>query len=288
MNSMTGYSYNEQQNDQASFSIELKSYNNRYLDVFVNLPSYLNPLEPEFRTLISSKVSRGRVELNMRYHELSDSLEMSLDEDAVEGYLNILNRLRDKAAISEPVTLSNLQQVEGLIRTDRKTDLDAVREMAMPILEKTLDSFLESRHREGQATLDDILAKLKRIESAVDTVSASAQSIEERVKENLVKRFQEVLGDEMDLQRVYTETAVLLVKYSVSEELERLKTHFAAFREMAAGGEPVGKKLDFLAQEMNREINTIGSKNIIAEVSQAVVDAKDALEQIREQLRNVE
>jgi len=288
MVSMTGYGYSEVQDDDASFSIELKSYNNRYLDIFINLPPFLSPLEPVIRDTIGKYVSRGRIELYLKYHTLQDSLELLLDEGAVDEYLALLNRLRDRAKIVEPITLLNLQQVEGLIKSHKKIDLEKVERQILPILKKTLESFVKSRKKEGVATSKDILKNIKKIESSLLLIENRADEIEEKIKSSIIARFNEMLGDNIDIQRVYSETAVLLVKYSINEEIERLKSHLDSFKEIATLDNPIGKKLDFLSQEMNREINTIGSKNMIKEISQAVVESKDSLEQIREQLRNIE
>lgn len=288
MISMTGYGYSEVQNEARSFSLELKSYNNRYLDIIINLPPFLSPLEPIIRDIIGKKVSRGRVEFYLRYHELKDSLKLVLDESAVDEYLNLLNTLREKAGIIEPVTLLNLQQVEGLIKSSKKVDIGEVKSVILPVLDSTLVDFVESRKKEGKATYKDIISNIKIIENSLLSIEKQASTIEDKIKNNLITRFKELMGEDYDQQRVYAELAVLLVKSSINEEIERLKSHVESFKEIASSDNPVGKKLDFLAQEMNREINTIGSKNMIKEVSLVVVESKDSLEQVREQLRNVE
>lgn len=288
MISMTGYGYRESLNETATFSVELKSYNNRYLDIFINLPPFLSPLEPVFRELIAKKVSRGRVEFNLKFYLTEKSMGMSFDEDVLDSYVNVLNRLRERVGICEPISLANLQRIDGLIDRRRVVDLEEAREMILPVLEGVLVEFVASRKREGDATKRDVGVKLGLLERMVETISSYSQTIESRIKENLLSRFKEMLGEDMDLQRVYSETAVMLMRYTINEELERLASHISSFLEILEAGGAVGKKLDFLAQEMNREINTIGSKNIINEVAKSVVDGKDSLEQIREQLRNVE
>jgi uncharacterized protein (TIGR00255 family) len=157
-----------------------------------------------------------------------------------------------------------------------------------PLLAQAFAAFEESRRREGAATEADILGHIGNIERSLERIAACVPELERSIKENLRARFQEVLGSAVDENRILSETAVLLMKYTISEELARLRSHLVEFKEETARNGAPGKKLDFLSQEINREINTIGSKSPIIEVSRAVVDMKDALENVREQLRNVE
>jgi uncharacterized protein (TIGR00255 family) len=158
----------------------------------------------------------------------------------------------------------------------------------MPVLETAAGIFEAERNREGRHTEEDILSHIARFEAALERVAFLAPAMEDTIKENLRCRFAELLGDRIDESRVLTETAVLLMKYTISEEISRLGVHLAEFRAETLRNPGPAKKLDFLAQEMNREVNTIGSKTPNAEVSQAVVEMKNILENIREQLRNVE
>jgi uncharacterized protein (TIGR00255 family) len=156
------------------------------------------------------------------------------------------------------------------------------------VLKNAVDDFDGERIREGKHTEADILSHITVLESSLKTVAAFAPQIESSVKENLKSRFAEVLGNQIDENRILAETAILLMKYTISEELSRLASHLGEFRAETDRNPSPGKKLDFLCQEINREINTIGSKTPILEVSHAVVDMKNALENVREQLRNVE
>ncbi len=285
---MTGYAYREFQTEKASFSIEIKSYNNRYLDLFFNIPNLLSPLEPFFRQQISEKCKRGRIELNVKYRVLQDGLDLHLDESGVKKYAQVLERIRELAQIKEPISVANFQSISGLIESRNRVELDEVQALLAPVLDELLSEFIAARQLEGAQTQRDILEKIETIEDMVNLTALSASTIEEKIKENLIARYKELVGESVDMQRVYAEIAVYLVKATINEELERLSSHITTFRQMAITQDLVGKKLDFLAQEMNREINTIGSKNILTEIAAHVVNAKDALEQIREQLRNVE
>jgi len=157
-----------------------------------------------------------------------------------------------------------------------------------PVLTEAATVFRAERIREGKHTEEDILNSISKIESTLQTVATHLPALESSIKENIKARFKEISGGEIDENRILAETAILLMKYTVSEEISRLGSHLGEFRAETAKNDRPGKKLDFLCQEINREINTIGSKSVILEVSRAVVEMKEALENVREQLRNVE
>jgi uncharacterized protein (TIGR00255 family) len=178
--------------------------------------------------------------------------------------------------------------MEGVLEIEKDRDDGRYRSLIEPLLQKAADQFEAERVREGKHTQDDILSNIAYLETAVKNVAAHVPAIETSIRENLKTRFVELLGDRIDENRILAETAVLLMKYTISEELSRLSAHLTEFRSETERNPSPGKKLDFLCQEINREINTIGSKTQVLELSRAVVDMKNALENIREQLRNVE
>ncbi len=294
MKSMTGYGFAEHQSEKARVSVELKSYNNRYLDIGVSLPAALGPLEPRARDYLARRISRGRVELTVRVIEYEEELSIILDKRAVRSYAKVLRELAETAGINESVELVHLLTMEGILKTDgllkvdRTTDVELFWGLLEPQLEKAFGDFERARSVEGKATEEDILSNLARIEQAVETIKEYSGELESIIKSNLKERFTELLGNSYDESRLLAETAVLLVKSTIGEEVQRLESHLASFKKLAAGAEPTAKKLDFLCQELGREINTVGSKSTILEVNQAVIEVKDSLENIREQLRNVE
>ena len=285
---MTGYGYREVSDSTVSFSVEIKSYNNRYLDIIVNLPPFLSPLEPRIRELLGKRVNRGRVETTVRLRELTEDTRIYLDRNAVQGYIHVLHELIGEAGLKDDIRLSHLLRLDGVLRTEKSRNIDELWEKILPQFEEAYKDFEEARNSEGTFTKQDILEKIAIVEDVVRQIKTHGEALEERITEGIRERFHQVLGNKIDEDRVLAETAVLLVKYSINEELSRLSGHLSVFREIAEKPGLVGKKLDFLCQELNREINTIGSKSMIMEINQRVVDAKDALENIREQLRNVE
>jgi uncharacterized protein (TIGR00255 family) len=252
------------------------------------MPPFLNPLEPKIRELITGGVQRGRVEVYIKIRELTEAVTVHLDKPVVESYVKVLEELAAAAKLDEKPALSDLLSMEGILKTDKQRDLDFYWSHVKNRFSEAFQEFEVSRIQEGAQTEADIRELLSGIEKNVAILEEHAPELETHIVETLKERFEQLMGDDYDESRVFTETAVLLVKYNVNEEIMRMKSHLQSFRQIADGDAPVGKKLDFLCQELNREINTIGSKSTILEVNQSVIEVKDAIEKIREQLRNVE
>jgi uncharacterized protein (TIGR00255 family) len=178
--------------------------------------------------------------------------------------------------------------MEGVLETEKSRDAEKIKQRIMPLLEQALAGFNAERQREGDHTYKDILSHIDTLENSLAVIVTHSGELEKILKENIKARFEELLGDKIDENRILSETAALLVKYTISEELSRLDAHLKEFRAESLRNSCPGKKLDFLCQEINREINTIGSKSVILEISRETMNMKEALENIREQLRNVE
>jgi uncharacterized protein (TIGR00255 family) len=288
MKSMTGYAYREEVDENISVSVEIKSYNNRFLDLSVYLPQWLPALEPKIREFMASRCSRGKVEVIIRLKERDAGISVTINKAAAKAYISAINELAHEFDLSEKPSLSLLLGFEGVLETDKNRDDERYQSVIWPVLTGAVDEFDAGRSREGKHTEEDILSHIAVLESAVKTVAGMAPQLELSIKETLRSRFEELLGDKVDENRILAETAVFLMKYTISEEISRLFSHLQEFRLETGRNPSPGKKLDFLCQEINREINTIGSKTPLIEVSRAVVDMKNALENIREQLRNVE
>jgi uncharacterized protein (TIGR00255 family) len=288
MKSMTGFGYSEYQDDSVHITVEIKAYNNRYLDVLVNLPSYLSPLEPRVRSYITDGVARGRVEVTVKVRELRENIDVILDEKAAKSYIHTLKQLAAAAGVDETMYLSRLADMDGVLKLEKNRDLDSFWIFVRDRLEEAYARFETSRVEEGRQTKNDIVKLCTRLSEAHAEIIKYAGEMESKLKETLVGRFQEMLNDQLDENRILAETAVMLVKYGINEELTRLGGHLETFeREIESEG-PCGKRLDFLCQELNREINTIGSKSIMMNVNELVIRMKDSTENIREQLRNIE
>ena len=288
MVSMTGYAYREKTGEDLSLSIEIKGCNSRYLEIYVNLPPWLSMYEAKIREKISSCCGRGKVEVFIRVREYNAPVSISINKNAARAYFNAINDIAMELGIKEEPSLNLLMEMENIIETEKNRDNEHYWREIEQLLSETAKVFCYEREREGKNTSDDILSNLEKIELSLKTVSSFVPVIENTLKENIRVRFAELLGSQIDENRVLAETAPLLLKYTISEEISRLASHLCEFRKEAEKNFRPGKKCDFLCQEINREINTIGSKSAIIEVSAEVVNMKEALENIREQLRNIE
>jgi len=286
--SMTGFPHRDLNAQGLRGSIELKSYNNRYLDLSISLPPYLSRLEPRVRDFIASRVTHGKVEFWLRLRELDAPVAVSADLVAAAAVAQVLVEISAACGISDPPRLGNILSFDGVVAYERTVDEESLWNRLAPEFDACFLDYEASRRREGESTRADIELQLGRIERALSTVRELVPEIERTIRTQLSQRFRDVMGDQVDEGRVLAETASLLMKYTVNEEINRLGAHIASFRRIAGEESAPGKKLDFLCQEMNREVNTIGSKNILLPVSEAVVELKDSIENVREQLRNVE
>ena len=284
---MTGFGYYEYQNDESYALIDLKSYNNRYLDLQVNLPPHLSPLEPRLREFLSSRINRGRVEVYMKL-TIDEQIDLLVDTESARSFTAVLQQLIDEAGINDQVRLSHLLKMEGILKPRRKIDVGVYWEIIRPHLKMAFEEFERYRINEGEKIEKDILEQLDRIEEGVRVIDENREKLKEIIVNGLRERFVELLGEGVDENRVYSEAAIFLMKFDVNEEIVRMNAHVKEFRETLKSDGGVGKRLDFICQELNREINTIGSKSMQLEIHSTVITVKEAIERIREQLRNVE
>jgi uncharacterized protein (TIGR00255 family) len=285
---MTGYGYREYQDERLQLILELKSYNNRYLDISVYTPSFLSPLEPALREYLKERISRGRVELSLRVKELEEDVSVHLDRTVTERYARVLQELAEAAQLDDSPRIGHFLGIEGVIKQVKNRGYEWFEPIVFARLEEAFADFSAAREREGEATKNDIAAQTEVIRRELERIEAHAGELESRLQEQLRSRFRELVGEQYDENRILSETAVMLMKYAVGEETVRMRSHLEQFESFLQSSGPVGKKMDFICQELNREINTIGSKSTVVEINRAVVLVKDALEKIREQLRNVE
>lgn len=288
MTSMTGYSYVETSTETSTVSVEIKSVNSRFLDLTINLPPYLNQLESSFRAIISEKVVRGKIDVYIRVKENESDIEIAADTNAAKAYLDAIKKIADATGYSSDIPLSLIISQPGVLNTNQNYDVEKYGQMISPVLKEALDKFCADRKREGENLKKDLLSKLSKLEECAAFFKEWQPKMELIFKEQITAKFKELLADQVDENRIMTETAAMLVKYTINEEIVRLHSHLAAMKTEIENNPAPGKKLDFLCQETNREINTIGSKNQFAEVGAMVISSKDSLENIREQAKNVE
>jgi uncharacterized protein (TIGR00255 family) len=286
---MTGYGSAETMNEKFQLSVEIKSYNNRFLDINHNIPFFLSPFEMDIDKAVATVASRGHVEVNVRVKSLVSDMEIVVDSQAVERYRDAFAQIAALSGKALKPELSDFLSAEGVMTSVRQGDSEMYRQPLFTTLDTALAQFGQSKEREGNSTKIDLAAMGKIVEDGLSVVTEHAGELEELVKVNLRNRFEEMLADQhYDENRILQEVAVMLVKYSVNEEIKRLAIHLKEYFKLLNSNDPVGKRLDFLCQEMNREINTIGSKSQMVEMNLQVVRMKDGLENIREQIRNIE
>jgi uncharacterized protein (TIGR00255 family) len=248
MKSMTGFGYREISAGNVQVTAELKSYNNRYLDVYAYVPPSLSPLEPRIRAFIAERVVRGRVEVSLKIRETEEAVSVSVDRGTVTSYLAAVKEVAEICGFSEEVRLSHLLRLDGIIKTDRTRDIEEYWRAVLPALEGAFEDYEAQRIREGEATKKDVVRHLDIIRSSVGTIEEKVPELEAYFTGQIRSRFEELVRDQIDENRVLSEVALLLVKYSVNEEVVRLKSHLEGFIAVMDEGGSVGKKLDFICQ----------------------------------------
>ena len=288
MKSMTSYAYLDGIVNGADISCELKSYNSRFLDLNINIPSTMAQLEPFLRKYFSKRIIRGKVDFYLRLKKLHNEQPILPNIPLAQSYYKSIAAIAHALGMENQITLDLILRQEGVLQIDKDFDEELWQKALVPLLNELTEKFNMCRIEEGKALSADIRKMLAVLSGSVAEIERNAARMEELFSAMLKKKFSELMEREPDQQRVMQETAVLLVKYTINEEIIRTKAHITALKKEIAENETPGRRIDFLCQEINREINTIGSKNQLTEIGQAVISAKDALENIREQAHNIE
>ena len=290
--SMTGYGKGEVENQLYKLKIELKSVNHRYLDINVKLPRYLIYLEEGIKKLVKEKINRGKVDVfvNFDFADAS-SLDVKVDIPLAKSFKKALEELKDELEIEDSIRLNNILSVSDVIKTEKKElDEDLVWKTIREATGIALDKILQMREYEGEQLRNDIYTKLDNIEIISYRIEKRAPLVVDEYRGKLNDRINSILEDGtiVDPDRLAVEVAIYADKSSIDEELTRLKSHVLQLRSILSEEDAIGRKLDFLIQEFNREVNTIGSKSSDTEIVKAVVELKSEIEKIREQVQNIE
>jgi uncharacterized protein (TIGR00255 family) len=293
MKSMTGFARAEKQSGGNSVSVEIKSYNSRFLELSVNLSPRLSLLEPRIRGIIAERCKRGKIDVCIHEKKENASFSVSVNAEAARAYADAARKIKallPPACTTENIPLEKFFELDGVIGIAEKENEDENEawENIKDVFMEALLKFENERGREGLNTEKNILSHIAVLEKSHDGIVSLLPRMEQSIKDGIRSKVAELAADSIDENRLLAETALLLMKYTIAEEVSRLSSHLSGFREGVAGNDCSGKKLDFISQEINREINTIGAKTPLIEVSRIVIDMKDAVENIREQLRNVE
>lgn len=289
--SMTGYGSAKGSVEGQEITVELKSVNNRYLDCSVRLPRNFLFAEDTVKQAVSAGVSRGKVDVFVSSQASQDSgTVVSVNEELARGYRDAVARIAETLGLESGLNAFSLARFPDVLTVERRElDKDKAAAALSEITAKGVEEFNAMREREGERLRRDMLGKLETIEGLVSVVEERSPQTVKEYRERLEARLRDILADRsLDEQRVITEAAIFADRTAVDEETVRLRSHIAQFRTMLEEGSPIGRKMDFLVQEFNRESNTIGSKCSDASLAKVVVDLKSEIEKIREQLQNVE
>lgn len=291
LKSMTGFGRCELETKEYKLSVEMKAVNHRYLDLSIKMPKRLNYFEATIRTLLKQYIQRGKVDLFISYEDYTENrMALKYNGALAEEYAGYFRRMAEQFGISNDMTVMSLARCPEVFSMEQQPEDE---EQLWQILEKGIreaaDRFVETRNREGEALKTDLLGKLQFMESLVEKIETRSPSILEDYRSRLEAKVRELLGEKaVDESRILTEVAVFADKICTDEETVRLRSHIEATRKELLTGGSVGRKLDFIAQEMNREANTILSKANDLEVSDTAIALKTEIEKVREQIQNIE
>ena len=289
--SMTGYGSAKGSVEGQEITVELKSVNNRYLDCSVRLPRNFLFAEDTVKQAVSAGVSRGKVDVFVSAQASQESgTVVSVNEELARGYRDAVARIAETLGLESGLNAFSLARFPDVLTVERRElDKDKAAAALSEITAKAVEEFNAMREREGERLRRDMLGKLETIEGLVSVVEERSPQTVKEYRERLEARLRDILADRsLDEQRVITEAAIFADRTAVDEETVRLRSHIAQFRTMLEEGSPIGRKMDFLVQEFNRESNSIGSKCSDASLAHVLVDLKSEIEKIREQLQNVE
>lgn len=288
---MTGFGRDHRIIEGREYLVEIRSVNSRYYEFNAKLPRQYMFLEEKLKSLVKAGISRGKVEVSLSIYNIGTSeTSVTVNEGVVENYLNVLRAAGDKFGLTDDLTVSTIFRMTDAFSVIRaEADEDKIWAAVKETAEAALAKFIQMRETEGAKMKEDILEKLSNVEKMTDKVCEYAPETVTAYREKLFAKMQEILENkQIDEQRILLEAGIYAEKIAVDEETVRLKSHFVQFREMMNADDPIGRKLDFLVQEINREVNTTGSKAQDLRVTRLVVDMKSEIEKIREQIQNIE
>lgn len=289
--SMTGYGRSQMIINGRDILVEIRSVNHRYYEYNSRVPRTYNYIDEKLKALLKSGISRGKVDVSVSINNIEGrDTEIAINKGVAEGYVKALRGVADELGVADDLTLSNLIRLPDVFIVQKTPDdEDEIWNDVSTVANEALERFVKMRETEGEKMRNDVLSKADFIVEMVGRVEELSPQTVESYRERLYKKLSEVLeGKDIDQQRILTEAAIFAEKIAVDEETVRLRSHISQLRELVNSDETIGRKLDFIVQEMNREVNTIGSKAQDLNITKIVVDMKAELEKIREQIQNIE
>jgi uncharacterized protein (TIGR00255 family) len=287
---MTGYGKSTLNKNDRNYIIEIKSVNHRYLDINIKIPRTISYLEEEIKKEISKTIKRGKVDVFITFENNSDKgRNIQINTEIAKLYINELRKLAKQENLLDNIEVTEISKLPDVLTIKNDSDDEEIKKEVLQTTQETVRKLMDMKDAEGEKILQDLLQRIKNIEATTLEISKLSTGLIEEYVVKLESRIKELLDTkDIDKSRIAQEVVIYADKCSVEEEITRLKSHIEQFRRFVKSNEPVGKKLDFLIQEMNRETNTIGSKANNLEITNKVIELKTELENIREQIQNIE
>ena len=289
--SMTGFGRGKYENEGRTYNVEIKAVNHKYSDISIKLPRFLNCLEDGIRKKISANVSRGKIDVFITFENYSSiGTEIRLNKELANTYIKELTELSNETGIQNNINVMEIAKFPDVLKIDEESQEELIGKELNFAIDDALNKFIQMREIEGTKLIEDIEKRINLIENKVEEISKYSSTLVQEYIVKLEARVKELLKtDVVDENRIAQEIVIYSDKCSIEEELTRLRSHISQFKKLIKeNNSPIGKKFDFLVQEMNRETNTIGSKANNLEITNIVVDIKTILEDIREQIQNIE
>lgn len=291
LKSMTGFGRSEITNERQKITVEMKAVNHRYCDINMKMPKKLSIFEAGIRNLLKKYIQRGKVDVFITYEDYTENnMVLKYNEELAAEYVRVLQQMSEQFGIENDVRVSSLSRYPDVLTLEEQTiDADELWEVLEEALHKASEQFVETRLAEGENLKNDLIGKLDGMLEDVDFIEKRSPEILTEHRQRLEAKVRELLGDStIDESRIVTETTIFADKICVDEEIVRLRSHITSTRNALIEGGSIGRKLDFIAQEMNREANTILSKANDLEVANRAINLKTEIEKVREQIQNIE
>lgn len=288
--SMTGYGRAKLSKDDREYQIEIKSVNHRYLDISVRIPKQFSYLEETIKKEIAKKVKRGKIDVFVTFENNSlEGKEIKINTELAKAYIDELKKLAEKENILSDIQVTEISKYPDVLNIQSSQDDEKITEEVLETITIATDNLVQMRETEGNKISEDLLKRLNIINKKVEEIAKLSTGLIEEYVVKLEERIKEILkNQEIDKTRLAQEVVIYADKCSIEEEVTRLNSHISQFKNLLNSNEAIGKKLDFIIQEMNRETNTIGSKANNLEITNGVIDIKTEIENIREQVQNIE
>lgn len=291
MKSMTGFGRSKLEENSREYIVEIKSVNHKYSDISIKLPRNIMCFEEKIKKIVSSNISRGKVDVFITFNNYSEEgKDVVINKELAQNYINQLRELANENGLDDKIRVTEITKMPDVLQLKIQDDeSDVIWYELEKCVTEAVNNFVSMRETEGERIKEDLLERINYVESLVNSIISNSTGLIEEYVVKLRERIKEILTtDVVDEARLAQEIVIYADKCSIEEELTRLRSHIGQFKDLLETKEPVGKKIDFLIQEMNRETNTIASKSVKLEITNLAIDIKTAMEDIREQIQNIE